>query len=107
MLDAIAPRRTAPYATCQFVVRVGDAKQTIRAAAVWPIAEVLGCEDQMDAVLSGAADGVRAAEAAGIDVGLMHDLLDSSMIAPPRPRRRRERALSSRALFFQTAAADD
>jgi hypothetical protein len=35
-----------------------------------------------------------------VDAGTLADLLDSRMIAPPRPRRRRDRAISSRALFY-------
>lgn len=99
MVESLPRRRTKSYAACQFVVRVGGEERTVRAASVWPIAEVLGCEDQVDAVLSGAA-GVRAV---GLESGLMHDLLESSMILPPRPRRKRDRAVSSRAVFFQAA----
>jgi hypothetical protein len=39
------------------------------------------------------------------DAEMLVDLLASRMIAPHRPRRRRERAVSSRAMFY--AGADD
>jgi hypothetical protein len=61
------------------------------------IAEVLGFEQEME---GGVAD--LAGNAA--DRNLIADLLDSRMIAPPRPVRRRQRPVSSRAMFFSTAS---
>jgi hypothetical protein len=67
---------------------------TVRAATVWPIAEVLDFEEQFDGAIAAAAGDV------GIDADLIADMLDSRMIAPPRPRRRRQKAVSSRAHFY-------
>ena len=47
--------------------------------------------------------GTAPAECLAWDEALL-DLVDSGMIAPPRPRRRRERPVSSRAVFYQQAA---
>ncbi len=96
---------TAPTAThrpngsnCRcYTVTVGTDACTVRAATVWPIHEVLHVEAEM--VLS-AGD---AAGAALDDAELLVDLLASRMIAPPRPRRRRERCVSSRAIFYSGA----
>lgn len=66
---------------------------TVRTATVWPIAEVLAFEDLIDGMTTDSVD-------AGIDPGLVADLLDSRMIAPPRPRHRRQKSVSSRAAFY-------
>jgi hypothetical protein len=81
----------------RYVIHVGGVACTVRARPVAPIAEMLGFEDEMEASLSDLA----AEPGAG---GTIVDLLDSRMIAPPRPRRRRERAVSSRAVFFGAAS---
>lgn len=81
-------RRPPVVAAGRLVVHVGDDRHPIRSQPVWPIADVLGVEDQMDDWLDGNALAI-------------HDLLESRMIAPPRPRRRRQRAVSSRAVFYQ------
>jgi len=78
-----------------FVMRVAGTDCAVRATTVWPIHEVLEAEAEM---LLAAGDQEAAAE-------MLVDLLDSRMIAPYRPRRRRERAVSSRAMFY--AGADD
>ncbi|RLS42053.1 MAG: hypothetical protein DWI27_01670 [Planctomycetota bacterium] len=64
---------------------------TVRATPVWPIADVLDFDGQCDAFT--ATNGE-------IDAAMITDVLESQMIAPPRPRRRRERGVSSRAHFF-------
>lgn len=92
-VDMPAARRgSRRSALATYVVRVGSDRIAIRAATVWPIADVL------DAVTSPAPAAGTPAETA---TGLMLDLIDSGMIAPPRPRRRRERPVSSRAVFYQ------
>jgi len=98
-MHASAPRRSESHVACRFVAEVGGATQSIRAAAIWPIADVLGCEDEM-AVAYGAV------RCGGGDADLLRDMLDSRMIAPPRPRRR-GRPVSSRAVFYQSADAVD
>ena len=84
--------RPESAATC-FTMQVAGTACRVRATTVWPIHEVLEIEAEM--LL--AAGGHEAVEAEG---ELLLDLLESRMIAPPRPRRRRERAVSSRALFY-------
>jgi hypothetical protein len=86
-----------PFIAREYSVRVGDAECIVRAATVWPIADILDLESQFEP----------GAEAPGSDhtAALVADVLDSRMIPPPRPRRRRERAVSSRAVFY--AAVDD
>ena len=53
---------------------------TVRATPVWPIADVLDFDGQCDAF---------AATGGEIDAAMITDVLESQMIAPPRPRRRR------------------
>lgn len=65
---------------------------TVRATAVWPIAEVLDFERHLDDTL----DMLGAGEA---DADLVIDALDSRMIASPRAGRR-QRTVSSRAMFY-------
>lgn len=80
-------RRRSSIGTA-YVMSVGGEACSVRTATIWPIHEVLGIEDELDSLAVEAGGDVTA------------DLLDSRMIAPPRPRRRRERALSSRAVFY-------
>jgi len=89
-----SPRPEHTSSAC-FVMRVAGTECTVRATTVWPIHEVLEAEAEM---LLAAGDQEAADE-------MLVDLLDSRMIAPYRPRRRRERAVSSRAMFY--AGADD
>ena len=72
------------------VLTIGKSECVVRVTSICPIAEVLGFEDEI-------AEGDTA------DSEMIADLLDSRMISPPRPRRRRERALSSRAMFYSAA----
>lgn len=65
---------------------------TVRATAVWPIAEVLDFECSLD-------DAAAQIPAGDLDAELIVDALDSRMILPPRLRRR-QRDVSSRAVFY-------
>jgi hypothetical protein len=101
---AFVEHRSPPsVATGRLVVHVGVERHPIRGQPVWPIADVLGVEDQMDALLAGSVVEGSVVEGSVADSAaeLLHDLLDSRMIAPPRPRRRRQRVVSSRAVFYQ------
>jgi len=84
----------------RFVIRVGSADCEVRARAIEPIATVLGFEEEMD-MAAGLIDlGGDLEGCVGGAAGTVADLLESRMIAPPRPRHRRQRAVSSRAMFF-------
>ena len=85
----LAPRRPGPTAG-HFVVHVAGESHEIRAVAIWPIAEALGAHGT-----------VAADDTAGDDAGILADLMDSLLIAPPRPRHRRQRLVSSRAVFYR------
>ena len=81
----------------RYVVTVGETPCEVRVRTIAMIAEVLGFEQEMegdvvDLMTGDAADGRTIA-----------DLLDSRMIAPPRPLRRRQRPVSSRAVFYGAA----
>jgi hypothetical protein len=88
------------FASTPFVVTVGSEECVVRAAMICSIPEVLGFEEEMDVAGGMHADLLAAA---AFDSGLIADLLDSRMIAPPRTRRR-ERAVSSRAMFYAPAS---
>lgn len=81
----------------RLAMRVADDECVVRAAQVWPIAEVLDLDGQFE-------PGVDAASS-GLDPAVIADHLESRMIAPPRQRRRGPRPVSSRAVFY--AGADD
>jgi len=81
----------------RYVVTVGETPCEVRVRTIAMIAEVLGFEQEM------AGEVEDLAGHAG-DRNLIADLLDSRMIAPPRPVRRRQRSVSSRAMFYGTAA---
>ena len=86
------------FVPARYRMTVGDVECVVRAATVWPIPEVLD--------LDGPFEPGRDAVDDIIDDDLLADLLASRMIAPPRPRRRRERSVSSRAVFFSAASND-
>jgi hypothetical protein len=90
------PTQAETFEPQRYVVKVGDAECVIRAAAVWPIAEVLELESQFE-------PGSESIDR-GLEPTVVADVLDSRMIAPPRLRRR-QRAVSSRAVFY--AGVDD
>jgi hypothetical protein len=76
----------------RLAVRVADIECVVRAAPVWPIAEVLDLDGQFEPGCD--------ATAPGLDAEVIADHLESRMIAPPRQRRRGPRAVSSRAVFY-------
>lgn len=82
----------------RYVVKTASAACQIRVRAIAPIADVLGFEAEMDAAAG--ADGPLQAGGDYVDGVTIADLLDSRMIAPPRPRRRRQRFVCSRAVFY-------
>jgi len=82
------------FVPARYRMTVGDVECVVRAATVWPIPEVLDLDGQFE-------PGRDA-----VDDDLLADLLASRMIATPRPRRRRERSVSSRAVFFSAASND-
>ena len=90
-----AARRARRFTAARFAVRVGADWSPIRAATIWPIADVLAADVGLAGTAAGPQPAVETAER------LVLDLIDSGMIAPPRPRRRRERPVSSRAVFYQ------
>jgi hypothetical protein len=85
------PRRSG---AAVFSLRVGATDCSVRGFPMAMIHDLLGFEDEIEAV------GDRDA-----DPSLVADVIESRMIAPPRPRRRRERPVSSRALFYAADAA--
>ena len=85
----------------RYVMTVGETACEVRGRMVAEIAEVLGFEEEMDVAVAGFVD-VAALVGDSADSRTIIDLLDSRMIAPPRPRRRRQRAVSSRAVFYGT-----
>jgi len=80
----------------RYVVNVGETPCEVRAHAIAMIADVLGFEREMDGEAADLAGG-------SADRHLIADLLDSRMIAPPRVTRRRQRRVSSRAMFYGSA----
>jgi hypothetical protein len=72
-----------------FSVRLNATHCSVRAFPVAMIHDLLGFEHEVEAGCDEATDPAFVA-----------DVIESRMIAPPRPRRRRERAVSSRAIFY-------
>jgi hypothetical protein len=70
----------------RYVVTVGETPCEVRARTIAMIAEVLGFEQEMEGEVE---DLVGHAA----DQHLIADLLESRMIAPPRPIRRRQRSV--------------
>jgi hypothetical protein len=80
----------------RFTIKVGDTECVVRATSVWPIPEVLELESQLEP----GSDAAAQASARELERELIADVLASRMIVPPRPLRRRQRAVSSRAVFY-------
>ena len=72
-----APARNVSSATTPRFITVGGRECMVRVTPVSPIAEVLEFDDEFEA-------------GEPVDARMVMDLLDSRMIAPPRPRRRRD-----------------
>lgn len=72
-----------------WTLRVAGRQRAVRSYPVLPIDELFGLEDGLEAA-TGLAD----------DAGVVADMLESRMIASPRPRRRRDRTVSSRAALY-------
>jgi hypothetical protein len=86
------------YPTRAFSVQVAGEECVVRAVQIWPIADLLAPPlpeligiDEMDAV------GALAPEEAGVPV---EEVISASFAAAPR-RGRRQRAVSSRAMFYR------
>jgi len=86
---------SASGAATRYVVNVGNSQCEVRARTIALISEVLGFEQEMDGT-------VVDLEENRLDNHTIADLLDSRMIAPPRWQRRRQRPVSSRAMFYGT-----
>ncbi|MFM8735726.1 MAG: hypothetical protein ACKOC8_11085 [Pirellulales bacterium] len=85
--DSVRHAQTTPLLSMQ----IDGETCSVRSTTVWPIAEVLGFEAQLEtACMVGC----------GIDAEFVTAALESQMIVPPRPRRRRERTVASRAAFY-------
>jgi hypothetical protein len=89
-------RQAAAHVPQRFTIKVGDAACVVRATAVWPIPEVLELESQLEP----GSDAAAEAPTRILERELIADVLASRMIVPPRPRRRGQRAVSSRAVFY-------
>ncbi len=87
-IDSFEPTR--------YAMKVGNVECVVRAIEVWPIPEVLDLKGSFEPGMD-ASDPI-------LDDEILADLLASRMIAPPRPRRRRDRSVSSRAVFFAPSA---
>lgn len=95
MPERFVPRRLA--------MRVGGHACAVRVTQICSIEEILGFGGELHAAAaSGACDQELCSP--GGEASLLAELFDAQMISPPRPRRRRDRAVSSRAVFY--AAAD-
>ena len=96
-ISATATAKSGCGEATRYVVTVGETPCEVRVRTIAMIAEVLGFEQEMEGDVEGLAGRPE-------DRNLIADLLDSRMIAPPRPMRRRQRSVSSRAMFYGTAA---
>jgi hypothetical protein len=85
-----------------FLVTVGRQQCVVRASSICSISEVLGFESEMDLAIEGLLT-IDAELATANSAELTSDLLESRMIQPLRTRRRREKSISSRALFYAPA----
>lgn len=94
---ASSPAKPASGEAARYVMTVADTPCEVRVRTIAMIAEVLGYEQEMEGDVADLAGHAA-------DRTLIADLLDSRMIAPPRPARRRQRPVSSRAMFYATAS---
>lgn len=77
----------------RYLVNVGRIPCEVRVRTIAMISEVLGFEQEMEGELMDLTGD-------SSDRDLIADMLDSRMIAPPRAVRRRQRPVSSRAMFY-------
>ncbi|MFM8891233.1 MAG: hypothetical protein ACKOTB_06345, partial [Planctomycetia bacterium] len=91
-------RATAGCVGSRREMRVGGRPCAVRVTPIVRIEDVLGLEAELQAATGLAVDDASCVETA--EAALIADLLEARMIAPPRPRRRRDRAVSSRAVFY-------
>ena len=80
-------------AAARYVVTVGETPCEVRGRTIAMIGDVLGFEQEMEGEVADLAGDAA-------DRHLTADLLGSRMLAPPRPLRRRQRPVSSRAMFY-------
>lgn len=95
------PRTSTGGIASRLVMRVGNHACTVRAIPIVRIEDALAFDEELQA-----AAGLSAEQEACVATGeaaLVADLLEARMIAPPRARRRRDRAVSSRAVFYAAA----
>lgn len=88
--------KTNSFEPNRYSMTVGSIECVVRAAEVWPIQEVLDLKGSLEPGMD-ATDPI-------LDDEILSDLFASRMIAPPRPRRRRDKSVSSRAVFFAPSA---
>jgi hypothetical protein len=100
--DSSTPRVSEPFVPRRLAMRVGGHACAVRVTPICSIEEILGFDGELQAAASGGC-GQELCGPAG-EAAVLAELFDAQMIAPPRPRRRRDRAVSSRAVFY--AAAD-
>lgn len=100
----LPPRLSQPFVAERFVATVGGQDHVVRGLPIWPIADVLRFLDSVAGMECGWTTADEPSGDAAAATGLLADLLDSSMISPPRLRNRRQRAVSSRAVFYQNTA---
>lgn len=93
----VTTHRPSPFATAVVVDVDGT---VVRGLPIWSITDLLDCDDQVDAAFAVSDTSGDQAEAA-LDPGTLDDIISSRLIAPPRRRHRRDRAVSSRAVFYQ------
>jgi hypothetical protein len=91
-----AVAKPGPGGVCRFLVTVGDAQCELRARPIATISDVLGFEQELAGDMVDFADDSAEGQ-------LVADLLESRLIAPPVQRRRKQRPVSSRAVFFATS----
>jgi hypothetical protein len=91
-----AAAKTDSFEPTRYSMTVGNVECVVRAAEVWPIQEVLDLKGSLEPGMD-VTDPI-------LDDEILSDLFASRMIAPPRPRRRRDKSVSSRAVFFAPSA---
>lgn len=96
------PRQRVGAVASRLVMRIGAEDCAVRVTPIARIEDVLGFEEELQAAAAGLAAEQEACVPTG-EAALVAELLEARMIAPLRPRRRRDRAVSSRAVFYAAA----